>query len=166
MLQPALLLCVIQRTGKIACAVIKQQLLNALIDKGNIQRGQVTRLGFEYDFHGCAIGIAEKTIIELGINVIRGGKRFGFGENRHHFVADLRVFTQHFQVIQAMLAVNSQPVGILRAQGIRLRQYRTFIDMHQLYRHCGVIAKIGFGRIKPLAKGVAVQLKQRRNIAC
>jgi hypothetical protein len=44
-----------------------------------------------------------------------------------------------------VLTVNAQPVSIFRAQRIRLRQYRTFIDMHQFDRHRGQIAEFIFG---------------------
>jgi hypothetical protein len=44
-----------------------------------------------------------------------------------------------------VLTVNAQPVSIFRAQRIRLRQYRTFIDMHQFDRHRRQIAEFIFG---------------------
>ncbi len=65
-----------------------------------------------------------------------------------------------------MLTVDAKTLGIFRAQRIGLRQYRAFIEMHQLHRHRARVAERRFRRVEPLAQIVSVQLQQRANIAC
>ena len=72
---------------------------------------------------------------------------------------------QQLQVIQAALALNPQPVGILRAQRIILGQHRAFIEMNQLNRHRRQLPQIGLWRVQPLAQGIGIQFQQRRHIA-
>ncbi len=51
--------------------------------------------------------IAEKTIIELGINVIQGGKRFGYRRKSPPLCRGPAGFTAALSGYRAMLAVNS-----------------------------------------------------------
>ena len=47
-------------------------------------------------------------------------ERLGFGIDRHHFLAHLRIRPQQLGILQTALNGDPQPVGILRAQGIGL----------------------------------------------
>jgi len=117
------------------------------------------------DIHCRAIGIAEETVIKLCVDVLRRHKRLGFRKDSDHFFPYLRVVAQHFQVIQTVLTINTQPVSIFRSQRIGLRQHRTFIDVNQLHRYRREIAKLVFRRVKPFTQRIAVQFQQRGDIA-
>ena len=61
----------------------------------------------------------------------------------------MRVVAQYFQVIEAVLTVNPQPVGVFRAQRVGLRQHRALIDVHQFYRYGWQVTQRLFRRIEP-----------------
>ena len=117
----------IERAGEVARPVVKQQSFDTLIGEGNIQRRQIARFGFQHDFHRRAVGIAKEPIVQLGVDVFGRHERLGFGIDRHHFLPHLRIRPQKLGILQTALNGDPQPVGILRAQGIGLGQYRTFI---------------------------------------
>ena len=117
----------IERAGEVARPVVKQQAFDTLVGEGDIQRRQIARFGFQHDFHRRAVGIAKEPIVQLGVDVFGRHERLGFGIDRHHFLAHLRIRPQQLGILQTALNGDPQPVGILRAQGIGLGQYRTFI---------------------------------------
>ena len=129
------MLGVVQRIGVVAGTKTEQQLLHAPIAESQIQCRQVLRLGLLDDFHRSLVGIAEETVIQPGVDVVRAFERFGFGEQRHHFFAHLRMLAQQLQVLQAGLTVDPQSLGVFRQQGLGRRQYRALVDMHQFDRY-------------------------------
>ena len=117
----------IERAGEVARPVVKQQAFDTLVGEGDIQRRQIARFGFQHDFHRRAVGIAKEPIVQLGVDVFGRHERLGFGIDRHYLLAHLRIRPQQLGILQTALNRDPQPVGILRAQGIGLGQYRTFI---------------------------------------
>ncbi len=102
----ALLLGLVKAAGEVGARLVKQQTLYPLVGKSNIQRRQVTRLGFQHNFHRRAVGIAE-TVIKLSIvDVVGGNKRLRFSEIATTFstavtAQQLQVIRQRWQLIGA-----------------------------------------------------------------
>ncbi len=165
MLQPALLLFIIQRAGEVAGAIAEQQLRDTLILKGQIQRRQVLRRRLAQDVHAGAIGVAEEAVIQLRIDILRRRERLRFGKQRYHIFPHFGMLAQQGQIRQTVLTIDTQSFGIFRAQCIGRGQDRALIDVHQLDRHRRQIAQIAVSRIQPLAQLIRRQRQQRRHVA-